>query len=50
MHEDYGYWKDCRQTERNRGLYLADQVSVSFLLLNPNRTGSGGGGGGGWAN
>ena len=25
MHEDYWYYKECRQRSRNKGLYTADQ-------------------------
>ena len=25
MHENYAYYQDCQQTERNKGLYTADQ-------------------------
>lgn len=31
MHEDYNYYQTCRKRSRNKGLFLADQVSLSLI-------------------
>jgi hypothetical protein len=32
MNEDYAYYANCKQRERNKGLYLADQVSKNSIF------------------
>lgn len=32
MHEDFEYYQKCKMRQRNKGLFIADQVSKNHLI------------------